>query len=364
MPMNVNHDQTNMVNLANFHKASYVSCSCDGQQGVSSFHPSTENSCYMAQLHHMSMNERIGQFNSNYPANYSQYSYAIPHIVEKDVTPTCSAPYASPSFHNSVCYVNNGHSRINENSSSIHTPPYTTVAHTLPTTSASYVAENHSRINGISMNKQCRKQLKTEQRPTNEGHNPEGKTSGISISAPVDFQYNRNNWSDWSIKPVRLISAGQPTMRRHRAVKHDAIHIRVPRLSNVFDKVCFTSILSNSQSDHVSFVDAPISDIMIPNVERSIEGDNLLVSNKINSGCISQCIVKIRKTDSSNILAFKFSPSLLPKVLSTWIACGHSGIKTRKPKVKSNLIAIANVDITSKVSGPKDPSKDKAEWID
>jgi hypothetical protein len=30
MPMNVNHDQTNMVNLANFHKALYVSCSSDG----------------------------------------------------------------------------------------------------------------------------------------------------------------------------------------------------------------------------------------------------------------------------------------------------------------------------------------------
>jgi hypothetical protein len=74
--------------------------------------------------------------------------------------------------------------------------------------------------------------------------------------------------------------------------------------------------------------------------------------------------VKIRKVDSSNILAFKFSPSLLPKVLSTWIAYGYSGIKTRKPKVKSNLIADANVDITSKVSGPKDPSKDMAEWID
>jgi hypothetical protein len=68
--------------------------------------------------------------------------------------------------------------------------------------------------------------------------------------------------------------------------------------------------------------------------------------------------VKIRKADSSNILAFQFSPSLLPKVLSTWIACGHYGIKTKKPKVKSKLITDANVDITSKVSGPKDPSKD------
>jgi hypothetical protein len=202
MPMNVNHDQTNMVNLANFHKASYVSCSSDGQEGVSSFHSSTENSCYMSQLQHMLMNEIIGQFNSRYLANYSQYSYAIPHIVEKDATPTCSAPYASPSFRNLVSSVNNGHNRINENSSSIHTTPYTIVAHTFPTTLASYLAENHSQINGILINKQYGKQLKTEQCPANEGHNLEGKIGRISISAPGNFQYNWNNWSNWSIKPV------------------------------------------------------------------------------------------------------------------------------------------------------------------
>jgi hypothetical protein len=74
--------------------------------------------------------------------------------------------------------------------------------------------------------------------------------------------------------------------------------------------------------------------------------------------------VKIRKADDSNILAFKLSPSLLPKVLSTWIACGHSRIKTRKPKVKSNLIADVDVVITSKASGPKNPSKVMTEWIE
>jgi hypothetical protein len=73
--------------------------------------------------------------------------------------------------------------------------------------------------------------------------------------------------------------------------------------------------------------------------------------------------MKIRKADGSNIFVFKLSPSLLPKVLSTWIICGHSRIKTRKPKMKSNLIADANVVITSKVSGPKKPSKSMSEWI-
>jgi hypothetical protein len=138
-------------------------------------------------------------------------------------------------------------------------------------------------------------------------------------------------------------------------VKHDVIQIKVPRFSNIFDKVRFTSILSNSQSNHISLVDASINNIIMHDVERLIEGDNLLVSNKRSLDCIGQCTVKIRKTDGSNNLAFKLFSSLLPKVLSTRNACGHSGIKTRKPKMKRNLTAEANVVITSKVSGPKNP---------
>jgi hypothetical protein len=137
-------------------------------------------------------------------------------------------------------------------------------------------------------------------------------------------------------------------------VKHDVIHIKVPHLSNIFDKVRFTSILSNSQSDHISLVDTSINNTIIHNVERLIEGDNLLVSNKMSSDYIGHCTIKIRKADGSNIFAFKLSPSLLPKVLSTRVACGHSEIKIRKPKVKSNLIIVdADVVITSKVSIPK-----------
>jgi hypothetical protein len=128
--------------------------------------------------------------------------------------------------------------------------------------------------------------------------------------------------------------------------------------------VCFTSILLNSQSNHISLVDASINNIIMHNVERSIEGDNLLVGNKTSSYCIDQYTVKIRKADGRNILAFKYSPSLLPKLLSTWIDCGHSRIKTRKSKVKTNLMINANVAVTSKVSGPKDSSKGMAEWID
>jgi hypothetical protein len=59
MPMNNYHGQTNIIYPESFHEASYVSGPNDFQHGVSSFHPSAENSCYMAQLQHMSMNERI-----------------------------------------------------------------------------------------------------------------------------------------------------------------------------------------------------------------------------------------------------------------------------------------------------------------
>jgi hypothetical protein len=82
-------------------------------------------------------------------------------------------------------------------------------------------------------------------------------------------------------------------------------------------------------------VDASINNTIMHNAETSIEGDNLLVTNKTSSDCISQCTMKIRKVDGSNIFVFKLSPSLLPKVLSIWIACGHSVIKTRKSKMKA-----------------------------
>jgi hypothetical protein len=58
----------------------------------------------------MSMDERIGQLNSNYQANYSERSYATLHIVEKEVMHACSTPYASCNFHYSVPYVSKDYS--------------------------------------------------------------------------------------------------------------------------------------------------------------------------------------------------------------------------------------------------------------
>jgi len=54
----------------------------------------------------------------------------------------------------------------------------------------------------------------------------------------------------------------------------------------------------------------------VSNPRRSIEEGNLLASSRVISDVIGQCIVKIRKADNSNILAFKISPSSLPKFFS------------------------------------------------
>jgi len=70
--------------------------------------------------------------------------------------------------------------------------------------------------------------------------------------------------------------------------------------------------------------DASSSKIIVSNTRRLIEKGNLLVSSRIISDSIGQCIVKIRKADNSYTLAFKITPSSLPKIFSTWFTCGHS----------------------------------------
>jgi len=54
-----------------------------------------------------------------------------------------------------------------------------------------------------------------------------------------------------SDRPIKDMTVGC-----HQEEKHDIIHIKVPRLSNIFDKVCCISKLFNSQSNHVVSFDA------------------------------------------------------------------------------------------------------------
>ena len=82
-------------------------------------------------------------------------------------------------------------------------------------------------------------------------------------------------------------------------------------------------------------VDTSTRDMIVNNPRRSIEEGNLLASNKTISDSVGQCIVKIRKADNSNILAFRLAPSSLPKIFSTWFTCGHSGIKKRNQNRKA-----------------------------
>ena len=98
------------------------------------------------------------------------------------------------------------------------------------------------------------------------------------------------------------------TIDCHQEEKHDIIYIKVPRLSNIFDKVRFASNLPNFKSGHMVSVDTSTSDMIVSNPRRLIEEGNLLASSKIISDSIGQCIVKIRKANNSNILAFKLAP--------------------------------------------------------
>jgi len=123
---------------------------------------------------------------------------------------------------------------------------------------------------------------------------------------------------------VRPIPA-ESVVGGHQEERKDIIHIKVPRPSNIFDKVCCTSKLFNSQSNHMISVNTSTSDMITSNPRISIEEGNLL----------DQCIVKIRKTDNNNILPFKLAPSSFPKFFSTWFTCGHSGIKNKKSKQKA-----------------------------
>jgi hypothetical protein len=113
--------------------------------------------------------------------------------------PTYSTPYASCNFHDSVPYVSNDYIRINEQSSNLYTPPHVTLSYPFATTSAPYVVENHSRINGIPLSIPRGKQLIVEQCSVHEEHqdvegsNPEDTVGGIGISTQGDFQCNWKN---------------------------------------------------------------------------------------------------------------------------------------------------------------------------
>jgi hypothetical protein len=142
--------------------------------------------------------------------------------------------------------------------------------------------------------------------------------------------------------------------------KCNIIHIKVPRLSNVFDKVCFTS---NSQSHPIFVVNSFISDSIINNSKRSTE-DDLLISDNMPLDSTSQCIVKIKKADHKNTFTFKFSTSSLSKFRSTWCAYGYSGFKRKKQKPRAIVKSDAHIVTNFKASGMRSAKKGITEWVD
>ena len=95
------------------------------------------------------------------------------------------------------------------------------------------------------------------------------------------------NRSDRSIKKV-IVGC-------HQEEKHDIIHIKVPRLSNIFNKVRFASNLPNFKSDRIVSVDTSTCDLIVSNPRRSIEEGKLIASNKIIPHSIGQCFVKLER---------------------------------------------------------------------
>ena len=94
------------------------------------------------------------------------------------------------------------------------------------------------------------KSLSSEEHSIIRKHDNGGKEGTLACQHKEVFSNSRKtgltgsiNRSDWSIK---IVGSHQE--------KHDIIRIKVPCLSNIFDKVCCTSKLFNSQSDHMIFI--------------------------------------------------------------------------------------------------------------
>jgi hypothetical protein len=82
----------------------------------------------------------------------------------------------------------------------------------------------------------------------------------ISSNSGSTSLNDSTNRSDRSMKGV--------VVGCHLEEKHDIIHIMIPCISTIFDRVCFASNLPNSQSDPVFSVDASTSDASLPQSDR------------------------------------------------------------------------------------------------
>jgi hypothetical protein len=94
---------------------------------------------YVVSPQNKPMNERIGYANNKYTAKYSQFSYGARYANRTKVPSTNSASDGNDNVYDSISYVINNYSRINENSARY----VSTNAHH----SASHITDNYSRSN-------------------------------------------------------------------------------------------------------------------------------------------------------------------------------------------------------------------------
>ena len=227
--------------------------------------------------------------------------------------------------------------RITRNKSAVQNHSKSNKTAILDFSKAEGVIRFNSDYFDIEQHALAEKSLSSEEQCIVEEHDNGGKKGTLACQQKVISSNSGKTGLTGSINRSDR-SMEDTTVGCHQEEKHDIIHIKVPRLSKIFDKICCTSNLFNSQSDHMVSVDASSSKIIVSNPRRSIEEGNLLASSRIISDSIGQCIVKIRKADNSDILAFKLTPASLPKIFSTWFTCGYSRIKSKKPIPKSIVI--------------------------
>jgi hypothetical protein len=120
MPMN------NMMNYVSQYETPNVINFNSMQNNVSSFYPSANNLQYFGSSSRMPMDREISHDTTSCLNNYSQPSYAAPHVTN------FSAPYATPNIHYSAVQLHNTYGRIIENSIEAHAPSSNTIAYDTP----------------------------------------------------------------------------------------------------------------------------------------------------------------------------------------------------------------------------------------
>lgn len=111
------------------------------------------------------------------------------------------------------------------------------------------------------------------------------------------------------------------TLESHSKLEQTIVQFTQPSCSsNVYVEVCVGSNLSIFRFGHNFIVDASIRKILITNLERPMNKDNLLVSNTIITKHIGQRIVPFRETGSKLLLQQKCFSLFYLKFIYTWIA--------------------------------------------